>query len=243
MFGLHCRRRTSTAVQDYSALIEKAHAAGVLVAVASDLLALTLLTPPGSRARTWCWGARSGLACRWGMAARMRRFATREMRAAGAGAHHWRVGGCAGQSRVSHVAADARAAHPARKATSNICTAQALLANIAGLYAVYHGPDGLKAIASRVHARGASRAWARALGFAQANAHYFDTLFVDARIGDGRSRPCGGRRGAHQSSLRRRPCRHRARRDGDDRRRWAAIVGCSRRRRGRRLPGRERREG
>ena len=67
---------------------------------------------------------------------------------------------------------------------------------------MYHGPDGLKAIAARVHALAARlERGLGALGFAQANAHYFDTLFVDAKDPATVDHPCGGRRGAHQPSL------------------------------------------
>ena len=66
------------------------------------------------------------------------------------------------------------------KATSNICTAQALLANMAAMYAVYHGPEGLAAIAARVHTLARIlEAELAALGLAQLNAHYFDTLLVE----------------------------------------------------------------
>ena len=88
------------------------------------------------------------------------------------------------------------------KATSNICTAQALLANMAAMYAVYHGPDGLKAIAGRVHRAGAarSRRASKRLGIEQPNAHYFDTLRVDVPRRR-RGRPAAGARSGDQLPL------------------------------------------
>jgi glycine cleavage system P protein (glycine dehydrogenase) len=144
---------TSGIIRDDRALVEHLHEQGALVAVAADLLALVLLAPPGE------WGADVvvGSAQRFGVpmgygGPHAGFFATREEfkrnipgRIVGvsvddAGRPALRL---ALQTREQHIRRE--------KATSNICTAQVLLANIAGMYATYHGPDGLRAIAERVH--------------------------------------------------------------------------------------------
>ena len=179
-FGVLLQYPASTGeVYDYAALVEQVHSVNALVAVSADLLALTVLKAPGE------WGAdvAIGTAQRFGVpmgfgGPHAAYFATkdaykRDMPGRVVGMSIDRLGKpalrLALQTREQHIRRE--------KATSNICTAQVLLANIASMYAVYHGPQGLKEIAERTHALTAILAQGlKQLGVNVSNNAFFDTL-------------------------------------------------------------------
>ncbi len=168
-------------IEDYKDFVEKAHENDILVAVAADLLSLAILTPPGQ------WGAdvvvgstqRLGLPLAFG-GPHAGYFATkqayiRKMPGRIIGVSKDRFNRPAYrmtlQTREQHIKRE--------RATSNICTAQALLATLSGFYAVYHGPDGLKRIATSIHSKASALSSSlKALGYNQLNENFFDTIRV-----------------------------------------------------------------
>jgi glycine dehydrogenase len=169
------------AIEDYRQLAGEIHDCGAQFCVATDLLALCILEPPGA------WGAdivvgsaqRFGVPLGYGgphaafLASRQQfirsmpgRIIGVSIDAEGRTAYRMTL-----QTREQHIKRD--------KATSNICTAQALLANVSAFYAVYHGPEGLRCIAQRVHRHATTlHTLLEGMGIEQRNALYFDTLYI-----------------------------------------------------------------
>lgn len=168
-------------IADYRDFVEKAHQKGSLVAVAADILSLVMLTPPGEWGADVVFGStqRFGIPMGYG-GPHAAYFATKEEFKRNMPGRIIGISVDANGNRALRMALQTREQHIKReRATSNICTSQVLLAVMAGMYAVYHGPQGLRQIARHLNIlTGVLAKEMMKYGYEQLNSYFFDTLYI-----------------------------------------------------------------
>ncbi|MFO7932807.1 MAG: aminomethyl-transferring glycine dehydrogenase [Bacteroidales bacterium] len=169
------------AIRDYRSFTELAHGKGIRVVVAADLMSLVLITPPGE----WDADVVVGSTQRFGIplfygGPHAAYYATKESYKRHIPGRIIGVSVDMNEAPALRMALQTREQHIKReRATSNICTAQALLASMAGMYAVYHGPEGLKRIASNIHSGASYLAnQLEKMGYSVVHENFFDTLLI-----------------------------------------------------------------